>query len=156
MIKRVREEEQLVYGISASSQPATAYPGFGIFAAVAPTDPAKADTLAERVPEMFGAFAAEGPTAEEMEVAKKQVANELDEAVREPGYWTGVLSDLAYRGTKLDEVVAAPEAFAALTAEEVREAFARYFSPKTRFEVTLRPTASPAADEATTEEAEDR
>ncbi len=39
MIQRVREKEQLVYSISANSQPGSAYPGFGVFVAGAPTAP---------------------------------------------------------------------------------------------------------------------
>src|SRR5439155_24062129 len=45
MTKIIREERQLVYSIDASSEPAVVYPGFGLFAAFAPTDPDKAPKL---------------------------------------------------------------------------------------------------------------
>ena len=50
MLKVIREQEQLVYGIRASSQPGTTYPGFGIVSAAAPTDPAKVDRLVKKIP----------------------------------------------------------------------------------------------------------
>ncbi|MEK7879979.1 MAG: insulinase family protein, partial [candidate division NC10 bacterium] len=66
MNRIIREEKQLVYSIGASSQPASEYPGFGLFVARAPTDPVKAHALAAAVEEMYLAFAKDGPTAEEM------------------------------------------------------------------------------------------
>src|SRR5206468_3333677 len=78
MTKTLREERQLVYSIGASSEPAVVYPGFGFFVAAAPTDPVKAPVLATAVEEMFAAFAKDGPTPEELTVAKKQMANLLE------------------------------------------------------------------------------
>src|SRR5258705_12340856 len=53
MMKTIREGKQLVYSIGASSEPAVIYPGFGLFAAVAPTDPGKAPALAAAVEDMY-------------------------------------------------------------------------------------------------------
>lgn len=133
MIKRVREQEQLVYGIQAVSQPGLAYPGFGLFIAAAQTAPGSVDRLASVVDEMFGAFAAEGPSAEEMEVARGQVLNTLDEAIQEPGFWTAQLSDLIYHDRSLDEVAGMRAWFESADRESVREAFARYYTSEGRF-----------------------
>src|SRR5437867_2717820 len=56
MTKTIREERQLVYSIGASSDPATVYPGFGYFSAIAPTEPAKAQELAAAVEAMYADF----------------------------------------------------------------------------------------------------
>ena len=81
MLKTIREEKGLVYSIRASSDAAVVYPGFGRFVAVAPTDPGKAPALATAVEEMYATFAKDGPTEEELTVAKKQTATLLDENV---------------------------------------------------------------------------
>ncbi len=143
----IREEKQLVYSIGASSQPASEYPGFGLFVAQAPTDPAKAGALATALHEMYAAFARSGPTSDELGVAKKQIANLLDETMKEPEFWSSRLSTLDYRGLTLDHLVNAPGDYQRFTAEEVRECFARYDRPDSHFRFVISP-ADPTGDKA--------
>ena len=139
MLKTIREEKGLVYSIRASSDAAVVYPGFGRFVAVAPTDPGKAPALATAVEEMYATFAKDGPTEEELTVAKKQTATLLDEIMKTPDYWSGHLSTLEYRGVGLDEVLAAPAQYAGFTAREIRDTFARYDRPDARFRFVITP-----------------
>ena len=60
MVKEIREEEQLVYSIGAGSRPGSTYPGFGTVSAAAPTDPAKAERLLEKINSMYAAVANRG------------------------------------------------------------------------------------------------
>lgn len=143
MIKVIREEEQLVYSIGAQSLPGTDYPGYGMFFAAAPTEPGKTDALDKRVSAMYAEFAQGGPTDEEMEVARKQFANTFDEQIKEPGFWAGRLASLEYRSSKLDDILAAPEAFQQFTAAEVKEAFAKYYTPEATLSVIVKPAAAP-------------
>jgi zinc protease len=139
MTRTIREERQLVYSIGAWSQPASEYPGFGRFAAQAPTDPAKGQALGAAVEAMYGAFAADGPTPDELDVARRQMATLLDEIMKEPDFWTARLAVLDYRGLSLSDVVGAPAAYGAFTAEQIREAFARYYRPEARFRFVITP-----------------
>lgn len=139
MNRVIREERQLVYSIGAFSQPAVEYPGFGRFAAQAPTDPAKGQALAAAIEEMYAAFAADGPGEDEMTVARRQFANLLDTTFRDPEFWLGRLATLDYRGQSLDDVAEAPAAYQRLAAAEVREAFARYYRPESRFRLVITP-----------------
>jgi zinc protease len=139
MTKTIREERQLVYSIGASSEPAIVYPGFGLFAAVAPTDPGKAPTLALAVEDMFAAFAKDGPTPDEMAVARKQMANLLDEVLKTPDFWLTRLGTMDYRALQLDDLLDAPMQYARFTAGEVREAFARYDRPEARLRFVVTP-----------------
>ncbi len=147
MIKRIREDEQLVYSIRSVSSPGVAYPGYGMFLASAPTEPGKAERLGEVIDEMFGYFASTGPTDEEMTVARGQIANRLDESMKEPGFWTGELADLTYRNMRLDDVVSAPAAFEAFSKNEVHDAFQRFHkkSPDVKVVITPSQTAPAAA-----------
>lgn len=146
MIKVIREEEQLVYSIGASNIPSADYPGYGLFFAAAPTETAKVEKLIERVKSMYAEFAKDGPTAEEMDTVRKQIANTLDEQMKEPGFWSGRTAQMDYRGFKLDDVVAAPEAYQKYTAEQIRDAFAKYYKPESEMVISVRPklAAAPA------------
>ena len=139
MLKTLREEKGLVYSIRASSDPAVIYPGFGRFMAVAPTDPGKAPALATALEEMYAAFAKDGPSGDELAVAKKQTATLLDEIMKTPDYWAGHLSTLDYRGISIDDVLAAPSQYASFTAHDVQDAFARYDRPESRFRFIITP-----------------
>lgn len=148
MIKRIREELQLVYSISAGSSPATMYPGFGTFSAGSSTQPGKTDALRDEILAMFKSFAENGPTQEELDVAKRQFANTLDESMREPSFWTSRLSMLTFGEVSLDDVLAAPEAYQAFTPEQIKETFAKYYNKGAPGVVITLPMAPEVAEEA--------
>jgi zinc protease len=139
MNRVVREERQLVYSIFASSRPAAEYPGYGLFAAQAPTDPGKTAALTATLEEMFTAFARSGPSEDEIRVARGQIDNALAEALAGPDFWSDRLGSLDYRGTRLDDIIEARQRYAAMTAAEVQEAFARYYAPGARVRVVVTP-----------------
>jgi predicted Zn-dependent peptidase len=139
MTKTLREDKQLVYSIGASSDPAVVYPGFGLFAAIAPTDPGKASVLATAVEEMYADFAKDGPTPDELAVAKKQTANFLDEVLKTPNFWLSRLSTLDYRGLGLDDLLDAPAQYQGFTAQEIQDAFGRYNRSDARFRFVITP-----------------
>lgn len=142
MTKQIREEAQLVYSISAAARPGSTYPSFGQVSASSATDPAKVPALVGKIGAMYAALARDGVTAEELEIAKKQMGNMLDEQMREPGYWIGRLSQLDFRGAKIDDIVNAPAAYQAFTADQIRAAWARYYAPEKSFIVVVKPEAS--------------
>ena len=137
--KTIREERQLVYSIGAGSRPGDAYPGFGRFATQAPTEPAKAAALGGALDEMVSAFAATGPTADEMVVAKRQMANLLDEITKTLDFWLDRLATLDYRGLSLDDIARIGADYQGFTADQVRETFARYARPEARFRIAVVP-----------------
>ncbi len=139
MIKEVREDAQLVYSIGASSSPATTFPGFGVVQAGATTEPHKVDALIAKLSEMYATFAKEGCTDEELKTAKLQFAKTFEDQYKEPGFWQSRLEQVSFRGTDLDEILAAPEAYQALTCEQIRAVFAKYYSPETMIVVAVKP-----------------
>lgn len=139
LVREVREEEQLVYSIRALHTPAEAYSGFGLFYAATTVEPARADALRDRLTEAFEAFAEAGPTESEMEVARAQMLNMLDEKMREPEFWARVLADQTYRGRNLDDVAQAPQRLRAVTRERVHGAFRDAWRPQGRFTFVIRP-----------------
>jgi zinc protease len=111
---------------------------------VSPTAPDKVQALLDATREMYDAFAKDGPTDTEMETAKKQMANKLDEQMREPGFWQNILASIDYRGRTLASVMDAPEAYQGFTAQQVKEAFNRYYKPERTFTLWVGPEAGGA------------
>ncbi len=142
MVKVIREEKQLVYSISAQSQPGTAYRGSGMFMASAPTDPAKADALPAALDELYTEFAKTGPTTDELDVARNQLIKFIEEQMKEPAFWTGRLASLDYRGGDLNDVVSLTDFYKNATAKDIQEVFAKYYKPSGKFQFVVKPEAS--------------
>jgi zinc protease len=147
MVTEVREKDQLVYSIGASSRGATTFPGFGVFSASAPTQPAKTQLLVDKLAAMYAEFAKNGPTDEEIDIAKKQMANTFEEQLKEPAYWSGRIDLMTYQGTNLDDVVKEPEAYQSMTAKQVKDVFAKYYAPSNAIVVVVKPENTDASDE---------
>ena len=139
LIKRIREDLSLVYSISAINTPAWIFQDGGRFGSGAPCDPANADKVVDEIMKMFKEFADAGPTDEDLANGKKQIANHLDESMREPSYWWSILSSYDLQGRNLDEEKRVKEAFAALTKERVQQVFQKYFTPARTYQVIAVP-----------------
>jgi zinc protease len=139
MVKEVREEAQLVYSIGATVRAGSTFPGFGAFSAAAPTDPEKTSALVAKLASMYERFAKDGPSSDEVDVARKQFATTYAEQLKEPAFWISRLSQLTFRGISLDELAEEPQAYQELTAAELKETFARYFSKENSIVVVVRP-----------------
>lgn len=148
MIKRIREEEQLVYSIGAQAIAVQGYDEMGLVFSFAPTEPSSAETLETRVHEMFTEFARSGPTEEEMSVALKQVLNTYDEQIKQAGFWGSQLRTMTYHDRELDRLLGAPEQYASFTPEDIRKTFAKYYTEDNRFSVIVAPEVAAAEPDA--------
>ncbi|MGD8453785.1 MAG: insulinase family protein [Phycisphaerae bacterium] len=144
LIKRVREELSLVYTIQAQSEPSMAYLDNGLFFSYSPCDPAKIDEVVAETERVYREFAEKGPTDEELANARKQVETDLDTDMKEPEYWWGVLQGLEQHKMELAPLKTIRADFAGYTAEQVRAAFAKYYTPERTFVVTAAPVPPPA------------
>jgi zinc protease len=139
LVKRIREDESLVYSISAFSAPAWIYADAGQFSSGAPCDPANAARVVEEIHQMFQAMADKGPTAEELDNAKKQIDNHLETAMREPTYWAGILRAHDLQGRNLDDEKNARKLIAQYTVEQVQAVFKKYYTPARQLRVIATP-----------------
>lgn len=147
MIRDLREQQRLVYGIRCGVSPGNAYPGFGMVRAGAPCEPQNAEPLARAITAMYHEFSAKGPTPDEVGVAQRQIANTYSESMKDPNFWLARLEAATADGIPLDEIVRAPDAVRALTPERVREVFNRYYAPDKLITVIVTPV-EPAAPQA--------
>lgn len=146
MTTEVREQAQLVYSIGAQVRPGSTYPGLGAFSASATTQPSKTAALKDKLAAMYEAFAKDGPTDAEVDVARKQRAKDFEEQMKEPALWMTQLESLTWRGANLDDVLDSPAAYDAITAKLVKETFAKYYDKANSIVVTLVPTAAVKKD----------
>jgi zinc protease len=144
LIKRVREELGLVYTVRTQNVPGQAYTNGGFFFAGAPCDPDGASVVTIEIDQIFGSLAAEGPTAEEMEQARGQVLNNLDEVLREPTFWVRQLQDLHLHGADLNDLKDIPAAYEAISAEQVQQVFADYWKDDGKIHIRAFPTHAEA------------
>ncbi|MFQ5591742.1 MAG: M16 family metallopeptidase [Phycisphaerae bacterium] len=146
IIKRIREELSLVYSVRLTSEPSWVYRDMGWFGGGAPCDPANARRVADEMHHIYQEFADTGPTAEELENAKKQIANDLDEEMREPKYWLKILKHHDLHRRSLEEQKRMKSAYRQLTREHARTVFQKYYTPKRRVTVIATPDehATPA------------
>jgi zinc protease len=122
MMQRIRFQEQLVYSIQCQSVLGISFPGTGSISAGTPTDPKNADKLSGTILEMFKAFAADGPTEDELTDAKKQFANQFVAQINDPTFWNTQISQMNYRHRTLDDLRAIPAIYQTFTVQQVRDA----------------------------------
>lgn len=144
-VKRIREDLSIVYSIRAQSSPSWIYADSGRMMASAPCDPKNVDRVVDEVFTLFQAFADDGPTQEELDNAKKQIANNLDTQMREPRYWWRILQHYDLHGRDLEVEKSEKQAFDRYTVEQVRNIFGKYHLPTRQFRVTAVPT-TPAGE----------
>lgn len=142
LIKRVREELALVYSIRANQQTNFAFRNGSLLGSGAPCDPSKVDEVLAEVGKILHDFAATGPTAEELDIAKKQILNNIDEEEKEPRFWMGLLSHLNLHKRSLAEQKNKKEAYQAFTADQIRDIYRQYCTPENMMRVAATPAAS--------------
>ena len=139
MVRQLRFDQQLVYSISCRSTPASGLPGTGTLAASSTTDPKNADRLAEEIVDDIRQIAADGPTADELATAQKQVANHMAEQLADPGFWLAQTAEMAYRRRPLADLEQLPRAYQSITADQVRNAARRCVSDARLIRLEVRP-----------------
>jgi predicted Zn-dependent peptidase len=95
---------------------------------------------------MYNTFAAEGPTQAELDIAKKQMANTMDETMKDPAFWMGRIDMMTYRGSKLDDTLNIPASYQDMTTDQVKSVFARYYSKPNTVVVHVQPAPDKAAN----------
>lgn len=111
-------------------------------------DPEKVAEAAKVAREMMLEFAKNGPTDQEMQTVRNQMRNILETQQKEPSYWVRVLSELDYRGIRLEDVKNLVPQITSYSREEILQAVNKYVRPDGQLEVV----ALPAKQGSTKEE----
>jgi zinc protease len=102
--REIREALGLTYSPRVYAQPSKIYPRMSALYVEFTTDPQRAEAAAEAARSVVETFAAEGPTPEEMATVHTQLQNALAASMRRPRFWSNLLADLEYHGTRLEDV----------------------------------------------------
>ena len=143
--EEIREKQGLTYSIFCFASPSQAYRNASYLGAYFTADPDKIEGAAAIARGIMQKFAEEGPTDEEMETVHKQFRNDIEEGQKKTGYWSGVLSDLDYHGTKLADVKEALEKYTTYTREDLLESLRKYLVEKGQIQVIALPKKSGGA-----------
>ncbi len=144
--KEIRERRGLSYSPYCISRAAKAYAGMGQFVALLTVDPETAAETVELTRSVMADFVREGPTEDEMDVARKQFANRIETSQKEPRYWASVLADLDYHGTKLSDVKEAKEKYTTYTRYDLLQILGKYVTDERRIQVIALPKKADQPD----------
>ena len=144
MIQRIRMKDNLVYSIACQSQPGRGVPELGQISASAPTDPKNAGRLAATILELFKSLADTGPTQQELDTAKKQMATRFASELKEPSFWLGQLAQLTYHKHNLAELKELPDVYDTFTTDQVRDVLRKYVNPQHEISLTAVPQMNDA------------
>ena len=142
MNRRIREQEGLVYSITALHETG-ALQGFSTFSASATVAPDNAKRLERMISEMFAEFAKEGPDDDEVAVAYRQFETGFAEDLQEPFFWANRYARATYDAGPVSSPQALMDAYRALTREQIRAVFAHYHDAGTRIRYIVLPAESP-------------
>lgn len=140
MQAEIRETRGLTYSVSATSMPAVSYPNTGFFGTVFSADPEKVAEAAEVARDMMLEFAQNGPTETEMQTVRNQMTNILETQQKEPAYWVRILSELDYRGIRLEDVKNLVPQITAYTREDIVQTMQEYTKKERQIEVVALPS----------------
>ena len=127
MHEEIREKKQLTYSAFSQSRADPAFKDRGLILAYFTADKTKVARAAKICRSLMVNFAAKGPTKDEMETVKKQMATDLKDLLQKPSFWSGWLSDLNYHHKKLDNLVEMEKAYQSYSKEDVLATLKKYF-----------------------------
>lgn len=148
LTQRLREELRLAQVIQTQNVPGRAYRDSGLFLTAAICDAAQTDDALREIAALFNQFADDGLTAAELDNARRQWLDDLDQRMREPAYWIAVLRTLDLHQLKLARVKSAKDDLRNYSADQVRDAFRKYYTPDRTFRVVAKPAAPTTAPTA--------
>lgn len=146
--REVREERGLTYATSVYARPSKVYPKMSALYVQFTTDPDKVTESVQTARSVVETFAAEGPTLEEVETVRKQLKNSIEVMLKQPRFWVGLLADLEYHGTRLEDVHGLLDQVMGFSQADIAAEIRKVVTPE-RFAMAIgRPKASAASRES--------
>jgi zinc protease len=139
----LREQLGGTYSVSADYSNTMPSPGYGTTAISFGSAPENAERLTAEVLKEIARLAAEGPTEEDAQKVREQEKRELEEALKQNGYWLGALQSIITTGRDPAVMATSRARVDALTPATLKDAFVKYY-PMNRYTVaTLLPAPKP-------------
>ncbi len=140
LLEVIREDKSSVYSISANPS-STKFPKEEYtISIVYGTSPQKLDELKKAVFDIITEYKKNGPTEEELVKAKEKMTREREVALRENGFWMGILSNTYYiKNGDFSEFGNYNQLVQNLSVDSTRKAFDKYFDFEGFISVALAP-----------------
>lgn len=140
LLEVIREDKSSVYTIGASPS-SSKYPDEDYTIAIYyGASPQKLAELKKAVFDVVKEFAKNGPTEEDLSKAKEQMLRERETALRENGFWMGILSNTYYlKNGDFSKFGTYDQIVNGLTTKTLKKAFKKYFDFKDYISVALKP-----------------
>lgn len=115
------------------------FPGAGTVGTVGICRPEDAERAALAIERVLLDLAEQGPTPEELVGAIERLTARRESWRAEPWYWARALAKLRWNGFSLDALAEGPEAYARLTAEDLRAVAAETLRPERGIAIDILP-----------------
>jgi len=140
LLEVIREDKSSVYTIGASPSSSKFPEQDYTIAIYYGASPEKLTELKKAVFDVIKEFAKNGPTDEDLEKAKEQMLRERETALRENGFWMGILSNTYYlKNGDFSKFGTYDQLVKGLTTKTLKKAFKEYFNFKDYISVALEP-----------------
>jgi len=125
--EQIREKLGSAYSTFAFNRPSTAYPGYGVFQAMAYIDPNESDMIITEVKKIVSNIAKNGVTQDELKRAKEPTLTSIKDMFRKNGYWLNtVLTGSEIHPQKIDWNRTIRKDYASITKEQVSNIAKKY------------------------------
>ena len=140
LLEVIREDKSSVYGIGAYPS-SSKYPRQDYTITVAyNTAPQKLDELKKAIFDIISEYKQNGPTKEELAKAQEKLLRERETALRENGFWMGILSNTYYlKNGDFSEFGGYENLVKNLSIDSTKKAFNEWFDFKNYVSVALKP-----------------
>jgi zinc protease len=146
--EEVREKYGLTYAASVFARPDKTYPNMSALYVALTVDPDNVSEAIHLTRSVVEAFAAEGPTVEEVKTVRKQLKNSIETMLEQPRYWVRLLADLEYHGGHLEDVASLLDDMLAFSRADIAAEAKTVIAPERFIQVIGRPQSPPQTSTA--------
>lgn len=144
--RRLDEADIGATRVRADAYENDAYPDFGLIYAYAEIPPEARGEAMNAIEAVFAELAYEGPTSNEIRLAKRDALNELSRDLDDPEWWAERLSVATYRGTGIGAIDDERDALQAVTDESIARTLRAYHDSSRKIAVSVTPRSKSKTD----------
>ena len=138
--EQIREKLGSAYSTFAFNRPSKAYPGYGVFEAMAYIAPNESDMIIKEVKKIISNIAKNGVTLDELKRAKEPTLTSIKDMFRKNGYWLDtVLTGSEIHPQKIDWSRTILKDYGSITKEQVSNIAKKYLVDDKSATITIKP-----------------
>jgi zinc protease len=140
----LREQLGGTYSVSVGHSNTAPVPGYGTTSVRFGSSPENVEKLQAAVMAEVDRLRKEGPSAADVQAVKEAERNQIQESLKQNGYWLNSLQTMHLLGRDARRILTRIERAESLTQENIHAALRKYFPAERHTIVSLMPEANPA------------